>query len=287
MAVMGLTTTAEPTTETALGMVDTMVPALPHMEPTAAPTPQKATIPPPERTHAARPLRRRTARKRSGRHTTHTREPMAQPIKAPTRIRSGEARRCRRTARRLTRSIIRMQTEPSGPPRVQTATSTRPRTETPTRTPGAAGRAPAPLMQHTAGEAVVDRTITAAIPHLHSADGAAILVATRAGGPDLRAARAGAAAAAVEAGADEAVVEVGAGAVRGKDRGEDHENPERTEERNERVTPQSCEYEIAFPTADGERRGAIFDLGMRQQAAAFYCPAICWPGRPEKFCITR
>ncbi len=59
---------------------------------------------------------------------------------------SGEARRPRRTARRLTRSIIRTLTEPWGPPRVQMVTSMRPRTATLTRTPGAAGRAPIPIL---------------------------------------------------------------------------------------------------------------------------------------------
>jgi len=96
--------------------------------------------------------------------------------------------------------------EPSGPPRARMGISTRQQTATPTRTPGAVGRARGPQMLHTVGEAAVDRTITAAIHPLHSAAGAAILVATPGGGPGLRAPRVGAVEAVVVVGVVEAVV---------------------------------------------------------------------------------
>ncbi len=222
MEATGFITTAEPTTETAPGMADITVPATTPMARTAAPTRRRDTIPQPALTLVAHQLRPRMARKKWGKRTTRTREPTEQPIKAPTRIRSGEAPRCRRTARRLTRSITRMQTEPWAPPKVQMATSTRPRTATFTKTPGAAGRAPI-LMLRTVGEAAATRTITAATPtitadhHLHSAAGEATdRVATPAGGPDPRARRAGAAEAVVAGGAAVAAV-VGAVVVRFKD----------------------------------------------------------------------
>lgn len=86
-------------------------------------------------------------------------------------------------------------------------------------------------MLHMAGEAAAIRAITAAAPHLHSAAGAIILVATPAGDPDLRAGRAGAAEAAVVAGAVAVVVVDGAGGVRPRDVEARHrENPVRTEE---------------------------------------------------------
>src|SRR5580692_2565600 len=146
---------------------------------------------------------------------------MARPIKVPTRIRAGEARRPRRTARLWTRSITRTQTERWAPRRVPMATSMRPRMAMPTRTPGAAGRARAPLMRHTVMEAAVDRTITAVIRaitaaahHPHSAGGAIILAVSPAGDPGLPARRAGAAEAEGEVGAGAAVAEAGAGVVR-------------------------------------------------------------------------
>src|SRR5271156_1396342 len=153
---------------------------------------------------------------------------MAQPIKVPTRIRTGEARQLRRTERLLTRSITRTRTEPWAPPKVQMATNMPPRTAIPTRIPGAAGRAPIPIpMPRTVTEAAVDRKITAAAPHLHSAAGAVILVATPVGAPSLRAPRAGAAEAAAVVGAGAAgVVVVGAAVVSLKDGSQDGENPE-------------------------------------------------------------
>src|SRR5580692_644941 len=135
---------------------------------------------------------------------------MAQPIKVPMLIRTGEARQPRRMARRSTRNITPALTEPSEQPRAQMATSMRPRTATPTRTQGVAGRRRVPiLMLHTGGEAAVDRTITAAA-HRRSAGGVATQVATPDGGLDLRALRAGEAAAAGVVGA----VVAGAAVVR-------------------------------------------------------------------------
>src|SRR5271166_57017 len=114
-------------------------------------------------------------------------------------IRTGEARRPRRTARPLTRSITQTLTEPLGQPRPQAVTSMRPQTATPTRTRGVAGRRRVHRMPHTVMEAAVDRTTTAA-DHRHSAAGAATLAATPAGGPGLRALAAGAVVAEAEAG---------------------------------------------------------------------------------------
>src|SRR5580704_10128466 len=138
---------------------------------------------------------------------------MAQPIKVPMLIRTGEARQPRRMARRSTRNITPALTEPSEQPRAQMATSTRPRTAMPTRTQGVAGRRRVPiLMLHTVGEAAVDRTITAAA-HRRSAGGVATQVATPDGGLDLRALRAGEVVAAGAVGAAVAVV-AGAAVVR-------------------------------------------------------------------------
>jgi len=95
--------------------------------------------------------------------------------------------------------------EPLGPPRVRTATNMRQQTATPTRILGVAGKVPA-LLIHTVGEAAVGRTITVATHPLHSAAGAAILVATPGGARGRRAPRAGAVEAAVVVGAVEAVV---------------------------------------------------------------------------------
>src|SRR5271166_3608291 len=186
-------------TGTLPGMAVTTAPVLPPMDPTAAPTPALAIIPPQARTRAARRPRRRMAPKRSGRPTTHTPGPMAQPIKVPTPIRTGEARRPRRTARPWTRSITQTRMDPLGQPRPQAVTNMRPRTATPTRTREVAGRRQVLLMPHTVMEAAVDRTSTAAA-HRHSAAGATTLGATPAGGPGPRALAAGAVAAEAEVG---------------------------------------------------------------------------------------
>ena len=117
-------------------------------------------------------------------------------------------------------------------PKAPTATSTPPRTATSTRTPEAAGRAririPAP---RTVGEAAAIRTITAATLHPLSAAGAANLVATPAGAPDLRARRVGAAEAAAVAGAAAVV-------VRATDRAQ-HQKAKPREDLNVRLSPQS------------------------------------------------
>jgi len=199
-------------TETLPGTAVTTATALPPMEPTAARTLPMATTPPQVLTRAARQPQRRMEPKRWGRPTTHTRGPTVQPIKAPTPIRTGEARRPRRTARPLTRSITQTQMEPLGQPRPQAATSMRPRTATPTRTRGVAGRRRVHLMPHTVMEAAVDRTTTAEA-HRHSAAGAATpAAATPAGGRGLRAPGAGAvvAAAAVGVVAEDSEEEAGA-----------------------------------------------------------------------------
>ena len=143
-----------------------MVPARPLMEPTAAPTLRLAITPQQAPTRAVLRPRPRMALKRWDRPTTHTPEPMAQLIKVPMLIRTGEARQPRRMARRSTRNITPTLTEPSEQPRARMVTSMPPRTATPTRTQGVAGRKRVPLlMLHTVGEAAVDRTITAAARH--------------------------------------------------------------------------------------------------------------------------
>jgi hypothetical protein len=193
-------TTAEPTTETAHGMEATMAAAPPLMEPTEAHTPLLAITPRQALTREARQPQRHMALKRSDRPTTHTRGRMGPHIKVPTPIRTGEARRSRRTDRLSTRSITRTQMEPLGQPKAQTVTSMRPRTAMPTKTLGVAGRRQALPMLHTVGEEAADRTITAAV-HRPSAAGA--ILAIRAGAPSLRVPRAGAAVVEVEDGAVE------------------------------------------------------------------------------------
>jgi hypothetical protein len=182
------------------------------MEPTAARTPPVAITPPQALTPAACQPRRPMAPKRWGRPITLTRGPMAQRIKVRTPIRTGEARRSRRTARLSTRSITRMLMVPLGEPRARMATGMRPRTATPTRTQEVAGRRQVLPMLHTVGETAVDRSSTAA--HRHSVDGA--ILATPAGAAGLRAPGAGAAVAVVVAGA--AGDSVGAAVVKLNDR---------------------------------------------------------------------
>lgn len=188
------------TTGTLPGTAVTTATALPPMGRTVARTLPMAITPPQALTRAAHQPRRHMEAKRWDRLTTHTREPMAQRIKAPTPIRTGAARRPLRTARPWTPSITQARMEALGQPRLRAVTSMRPQTATPTRTLGVAGRRPVLLMLHAVGEAAaVDRTTTAA-DRRHSAAGAVTLVATPAGAPGLRAPAAGAAVAEVVAG---------------------------------------------------------------------------------------
>ena len=201
-------TTAEPTTETALGMGDTMVPARPHMERTAAPTPQLGYNP-----------STGTYARGASTSTAYGTQKVGQAYNPYTGA-YGATHQGSNAYSNWGSSTMSKDGQTVDTQHYSGANGTVGTAESSSgnryatangnvyKNTGSGWERRRPiLMLHTVGEAAVVRTITAAAHHLHSAAGAIILaLATPAGDPDLRARRAGAAEAAVEVGAAEAVV---------------------------------------------------------------------------------